>query len=405
MNNGLVQMKIYFSIILFSSLLSLSNTTNAQISGYVKNNAGQGLEGKVVEVYQHFNNNNQPIFWADVTDATGRFAADPWTTDIDDEILPEDYKLDAPYPNPFNPSTTITVPVKEQGEYELILINSIGQQIATMNKELNPGLHRFNIQQPGAAGIYLYMFSRNQKMISSGKLAYIGGGAKAADIISHKDERSLPLSLQKITTGATLDSIRVRGDAIQTKTFPFGIDVGQAPYDVGTLIVDSAFVNINGRIYKLFDWKEPNNGIKGATVKIGTREAITDMNGNYVIQAPTGIQVMEISHPNIWTRKTKIIAYNSATLPDMNVMDKTRMPENNLAFYDTVASRANEPSIQNILERFYKTNMQFYIQANTNDVKEKIFKDWQILKIESVLRPVLYTPMYPQGFLTGATIA
>lgn len=391
-----------FLILLVSSFTILTITTNAEISGYVKNNAGQGLEGKVVEV--HLTNNwagGIHQTWYHTTNQQGRFAADPTTTDIDD-IIPENYQIDAPYPNPFNPSTTITVPVKEQGRYELVLIDAIGQQIATFNEELNSGIHRFTIQQPGAAGIYIYGFKGKDGMISSNKLVYLGGATKATEIITHKDERELPLSMMKITDEAfTLDSIKIRGDAIQTKTFPFNIQTNGI-YDVGDLLIDSAFVNINGKIYNLFDWQQQNNGIEGATIKIGTREAITDVNGNFQILMPTGPNIIKIQHPQYYTRETELIFYNDAEITD-NLVSKQAIPDSVYEYNNVILGRKDLPNFGNQTRR-WKNPPIFYIVVDTNTTEGMAKYLQQKAKIDTVIKPLYTTTEYPNSFLENAQI-
>ena len=380
---------------------------NAQISGYVKNSAGQGLEGKIVETYLTLSNGEQRN-WNDVTDATGKFAADPWTTDVND-IQPENYKIDAPYPQPFNPNTIISVPVFVQGQYKLILFTPIGEQVAEYKGELERGIHKFNIKEPGAAGVYIYSFIGKDGIINSGKVVYLGGGNTASNIISYKSFENLPQTLNKTTDIANiLDSIIVRGDAIEKTTFQYGgLGIGNGIYDAGDLTVDSAFININGKIYYLFDWEQINNGVEGATVKIGNRQTTTNADGTYNLLAPTGFQQMTITHPNTWTRKTKIVAYNNATIEDINVMDKTRMPEDYLAFFDSVSSRIGDPfrpPPANTLNRWIKNIDPLYIVADDAILREKEMKEMTLYTIENIWKEVTKTPMHPEGFLKDIVI-
>ena len=50
-------------------------------------------------------------------------------TRLDSETRPEEFSLEANYPNPFNPSTTIEYRLPDAGEVELTVYNAAGQSI------------------------------------------------------------------------------------------------------------------------------------------------------------------------------------------------------------------------------------------------------------------------------------
>ena len=81
------------------------------------------------------------------------------------------------YPNPFNPTTTISFSIKEKAPVELVIYNILGQKVRTLvNQPLEPGEHSIvwngtdNKGRSVASGIYFYRmkagnYSETQKMV------------------------------------------------------------------------------------------------------------------------------------------------------------------------------------------------------------------------------------------------
>ncbi len=87
-------------------------------------------------------------------------------------LSPEEFSLSQNYPNPFNPSTTIEYTLPESGNVKLIVINSLGEEVATLvNKYQESGSYKFNFDARDlASGIYFYKitagtFANTKKMI------------------------------------------------------------------------------------------------------------------------------------------------------------------------------------------------------------------------------------------------
>lgn len=318
------------------------------------------------------------------------------------DIFPDNYEIDPPYPQPFNPSAIINLPAFKRGNYKLMLFNAIGQKIDSYEKELEVGIHKFQIKEPGAAGVYFYSLIGENGSTFSGKLCYLGGGTQETQKITYLSSIELPLHLRKVTDEAfTLDSIKIRGDAIQTKLFPFNIGTNGI-LDVGDLIVDSAFVNINGRIYNLFDWQQQNNGIEGATVKIGTRQSTTDANGNFQILMPTGPNRINIQHPQYYTRDTELIFYSDAEIID-NLVSKQDMPDSVYGFNNVILGRYDAPSFGNQTYR-WKNPPIFYIVVDTNTSEGMAKYLQQKAKIDTVIKPLYTTSEYPNSFFENVEI-
>jgi len=81
-------------------------------------------------------------------------------TDIDPLIdrVPDVYRLDENFPNPFNPTTIISYQLPVISDVELSVYNLIGQKVITLiSKKQNPGTHQIEWNATGfASGIYYY---------------------------------------------------------------------------------------------------------------------------------------------------------------------------------------------------------------------------------------------------------
>ncbi|MBD3169874.1 MAG: T9SS type A sorting domain-containing protein [candidate division Zixibacteria bacterium] len=77
--------------------------------------------------------------------------------------LPYDFRIDAPYPNPFNPGAKIGFALKHSGTVKIEVINIMGQKVRTLvDKSQNAGFHtviwdgRDNSGSGVSSGIYLF---------------------------------------------------------------------------------------------------------------------------------------------------------------------------------------------------------------------------------------------------------
>jgi hypothetical protein len=94
-----------------------------------------------------------------------------------DEILPDKISLNQNFPNPFNPSTTISVELDKGTSGTLVIYNVNGQVVKTLhNGFINPGLTSFQWDgndQVGfsvSGGTYIYRllidgYTQSQKMV------------------------------------------------------------------------------------------------------------------------------------------------------------------------------------------------------------------------------------------------
>jgi hypothetical protein len=88
--------------------------------------------------------------------------ADRSPTGVDDPGVPLVFRLSDPYPNPFNPSTSILLDLPERGDVRIAVYDVIGREVAVlMDGQAGPG--RSAVQWDGrdargravASGVYL----------------------------------------------------------------------------------------------------------------------------------------------------------------------------------------------------------------------------------------------------------
>jgi hypothetical protein len=93
------------------------------------------------------------------------------------DLIPETFALYANYPNPFNPTTTITYDLPKRSQVTLGIYDLLGKQIKTLVKQLQDAGNKIavwdgtnNSGRPVSAGVYLYRikageFSQTRKMV------------------------------------------------------------------------------------------------------------------------------------------------------------------------------------------------------------------------------------------------
>lgn len=76
-------------------------------------------------------------------------------------IIPEEFKISPPYPNPFNPTTTISFQLPAAMQVDIHVFNLMGQQIWSSKKKYQPGFHDirwYAVDKSGQAlssGVYI----------------------------------------------------------------------------------------------------------------------------------------------------------------------------------------------------------------------------------------------------------
>ncbi len=129
-----------------------TETTSGKIIGYIfLSKSGASVQVTASDTLQPDNGTIQvsSVGWS------GPIA----TTDVRPETrVPAEYSLRQNFPNPFNPSTTITYDVAHTGLVVLNVYNLLGQQVATLvNGTKEPGSYKVSWNGDGLpSGIYFY---------------------------------------------------------------------------------------------------------------------------------------------------------------------------------------------------------------------------------------------------------
>ncbi len=73
------------------------------------------------------------------------------------ELIPTEFRVSGAYPNPFNPSTSITVILPRSADLKVEVFNIVGQQVAVLaDGQFTAGLHQLTFNAEGqASGLYL----------------------------------------------------------------------------------------------------------------------------------------------------------------------------------------------------------------------------------------------------------
>jgi hypothetical protein len=98
---------------------------------------------------------------------------------LSNNTIPKAFKLNAAYPNPFNPSTTLSYALPQTSDVLIVVYNIMGQKIKTLiNKKQSAGNYRviWNADNDNgshvSSGVYLFRISAG-KYSATGRLLYI----------------------------------------------------------------------------------------------------------------------------------------------------------------------------------------------------------------------------------------
>lgn len=104
----------------------------------------------------------------------GKFNYDIWVGDkhdlsaLEEELLPKEFAIKSIYPNPFNPSTTISIQIPQESRIQVEVFDILGQKVANLhNGVLSSGVHQVHWNAAAnASGLYLVRLISEEAGIS-----------------------------------------------------------------------------------------------------------------------------------------------------------------------------------------------------------------------------------------------
>jgi hypothetical protein len=122
--------------------------------------------GKIYTMWNRLKNGNLSV-WMNILDFKN-----PTMIQQENIFSPQSYSLSNNYPNPFNPSTTISYQIKEGGLVTLKIYDILGSEVATLiNEEIPVGKYELSFNGSELpSGVYIYQlqvndFSSSKKLV------------------------------------------------------------------------------------------------------------------------------------------------------------------------------------------------------------------------------------------------
>jgi flagellar hook assembly protein FlgD len=95
------------------------------------------------------------------------------------KLMPETFELAQNFPNPFNPSTSISIKLPRESQVRLEIFNLLGQRIRTLaDGRYAQGIYTFvwnGVDQSGqfaSSGVYFYRLMDGENLIQSKKMIF-----------------------------------------------------------------------------------------------------------------------------------------------------------------------------------------------------------------------------------------
>jgi hypothetical protein len=167
----------------FILFLLYSTVCFGQISGYVRDYAGNPVQNVIVAFIDESNPANT---YSVTTELDGSYEIGGLNTLVgkSENVDPEPFQLFQNYPNPFNPNTTISFNLNKVGQVDLAIYNMLGQKVRTLVFDFysSTGPHSAvwdGLDDNGihvGSGIYIYRLRSNGRIASKKMLMLDSGG-------------------------------------------------------------------------------------------------------------------------------------------------------------------------------------------------------------------------------------
>lgn len=166
MKSLLILLSFYF----FGVIL---NAQTISITGNVKDlKSNSPIEDARVRIKNFSNGITDSVF----TDIGGTWQYDVMAVSVDPIYnLPNDFRVDQNFPNPFNPSTKINFSIPVNGEVTITVHNILGELIDKKSMLLSSGIYTVDWFSKGSAGVYLYTISFGNQSLTKKMLQLDGG--------------------------------------------------------------------------------------------------------------------------------------------------------------------------------------------------------------------------------------
>ena len=93
---------------------------------------------------------------------------------IGEDLLPHDYSLDSPFPNPFNSSTSITFALPRVSRVAISIYDVLGREVVTLaNTEYPAGYHRLHWNAEGVSSGLYFVTMRAHEFVKTQKVLLI----------------------------------------------------------------------------------------------------------------------------------------------------------------------------------------------------------------------------------------
>jgi hypothetical protein len=389
------------------ALLSTSMLHAQTVTGRVVNKPQSlPLSGKTVEVWVVEIGYGLKYTRA-TTGTDGRFNARLTTSpETKEHETPVTYRLSAAFPNPASETVSADYSTPKRVTVTATLYNVLGQEVMKVaDAELMVGKYRISFDTKHLAmGAYILRvqtgngISRESKFVHGISSPWYTPTPQGQTVQRLGEYTTEPIS--KTTTTASLDSVRVYGGGIQTKTLR-GYGSFTDYLDIGDIAVDSVTnkVVLRGKVKSLHKWNQPNNAIIGAGIRIGTDSSITDSNGEYTLTLPAGTYDVTITSPLTWSRRT-VYVLNKDTIHTEYVSETTDFSSFDMERFKDLfgpdwSGRGNQVN---------RWRFKPEVEMDTSTADGRLWADYQILKLTTDLVEVTKTPLYPDGFFAKLNI-